>query len=150
MTRRSDRLDQNREPEEAVRSGRLRQDLYYRLEAGRVTHTATAGTGGGYPALLVEHFIAWFNEKTGRKPPVEGIEAEALEVMRHYQWPGNVRELSNAIEAALTFGRGSKIGLQDLRSRIRGMPGSPEATANLPSGTFADIEREVIRELEAN
>lgn len=134
----------NREPEEAVRSGQLRQDLYYRLEAGELRLPPLREREEDIP-LLVEHFIELFNEKTGRKPPVDGIEPEALEAMRRYQWPGNVRELSNAIEAALTFGRGSKIGLQDLRSRIRGMPGPPEVTANLPGGTFADVEREVIR-----
>ncbi len=134
----------NREPEEAVRRGQLREDLYYRLEAGELRIPPLRERLEDI-ALLVEHFIALFNQKIGRKPPVEGIEQDALEAMRRYQWPGNVRELSNAIEGALTFGRHSHIRFEDLRSRIRGTTESVNATANLPSGTFADVEREVIR-----
>src|SRR5260370_36458004 len=43
-----------------------------------------------------------------------GIEDEALKLMLEYSWPGNVRELSNAIETAMTFGRRTLIGSEDL------------------------------------
>ena len=134
----------NREPQEVVHSGQLREDLYYRLEAGELRVPPLRERTEDI-SLLVEHFIALFSEKVGRKPKVEGIEPAALDAMRHYQWPGNVRELSNAVEAALTFGRDNRITLNDLRSRIRGTTESVDVPPILPSGTFAEVEREVIR-----
>jgi transcriptional regulator with PAS, ATPase and Fis domain len=141
----------NRDPEEAVRSGSLRQDLYYRLQAG----VLSAPPLREHPedvALLVEHFIEFFNEKLQPRFAVRGIEEDALEAMTNYSWPGNVRELSNAIESAFTFGRSPMIRLQDLPAGIAGVRSSSsapqlerDARISAPSiGTFADAERDLI------
>jgi two-component system NtrC family response regulator len=103
----------NREPLQAVRSGQLRNDLYYRLQAGVISIPPLRERLEDIP-LLVEHFIDLFNARHTRPTPVTGIEEEALEAMRLYEWPGNVRELANAIESAFTFGRSSLIRPQDL------------------------------------
>ena len=103
----------NRNPEEAVRSGQLRQDLYYRLQASVLQLPPLRERVADIPALI-EHFIKLLNSRMGRPFPVEGIAPDALEAMLEYGWPGNVRELSNAIEMAMTFGRRSLIGIEDL------------------------------------
>jgi len=141
----------NRDPEEAVRAGSLRPDLYYRLQAGVLNVPPLRQHSDDIP-LLVEHFIWYFNEKLQPRIPVRGIEGDALAAMVEYPWPGNVRELSNAIEGAFTFGRSPMIRRQDLPAGIAGSrsdrpslrsdrrPPGPE----LSIGTFADAERELI------
>ena len=141
----------NRDPEEAVRTGHLRQDLYYRLQAGVLSVPPLREHPDDIP-LLVEHFIEYFNEKLQPQIPVRGIEEDALEAMTKYSWPGNVRELSNAVESAFTFGRSPMIRLQDLPAGIAGIQSakaSLESKSAMPEpersiGTFADAERELI------
>jgi transcriptional regulator with PAS, ATPase and Fis domain len=136
----------NRDPKEAVETGRLRPDLYYRLQAG-VIQIPPLRERLDDVALLVEHFIELFNARQMRAVPVTGIEDEAIEAMRRYSWPGNVRELANAIETAFTFSRSPVIRLQDLPASISGSHGAQRAPAASGSavGTFADAEQALIR-----
>jgi DNA-binding NtrC family response regulator len=141
----------NRDPEEAVRAGSLRQDLYYRLQAG-VLSVPPLRERADDISLLVEHFIEFFNEKIQPRIPVRGIEEDALAAMTEYSWPGNVRELSNTLEGAFTFGRSPLIRLQDLPAGVVGnrsdrmalrsdiLPPEPKQSI----GTFAEAERELI------
>jgi DNA-binding NtrC family response regulator len=139
----------NRDPEEAVRSGQLRQDLYYRLQAG-VLQVPPLRERLEDLELLVGHFLLFFNEKLKPRIPVHGVEPETMEAMQAYQWPGNVRELSNAIESAFTFGRSPTIRVESLPNAIRSRsvagvkPDPAPAAASIPIGTFADAERELI------
>jgi two-component system, NtrC family, response regulator AtoC len=147
----------NCNPVEALRSGQLRPDLYYRLQANILQVPPLRERLDDVP-LLIEHFINVFNERLKRPIPITGIAEDALAVMRNYEWPGNVRELSNAIEGAFTFGRSSTITLADLPSPLAGsyraaVPGADGSVASagmtqasllgLPS--FADVERDLIR-----
>ena len=133
----------NRNPDEAVRSGQLRQDLYYRLQAG-VLHVPPLRDREEDIPLLIEHFIALFNEKLKPRIIVSGVEESAMAAMRHYRWPGNVRELSNAIEGALTFGRSPLIALDALPPAIEGNNTGSGAAARSMGSTFADAERNII------
>jgi two-component system response regulator AtoC len=150
----------NRRPDEAVRMGLLRQDLYYRLQAGVIEVPALRERREDIP-LLVNHFIRLFNTKAVRSAPVTGINADAMARLLRYSWPGNVRELSNAIESAITFGRGERIGLDDLPSAIRqnepvivvreadsqpeeGASSLVRSQASSAPKTFAESERELI------
>jgi transcriptional regulator with PAS, ATPase and Fis domain len=136
----------NRDPHEAVKAGQLRQDLYYRLQAG-VIHIPPLRDRLEDVPLLVEHFMDLFNARLSRLSPVTGIEDEALQAMRRYTWPGNVRELANAIESAFTFSRSTVIRLQDLPQSITGgyaVPRSP-IDPSVPIGTFAETERAIIQ-----
>jgi transcriptional regulator with PAS, ATPase and Fis domain len=132
----------NRNPEEAVRSGDLRHDLYYRLQAG-VLHVPPLRERDEDIPLLVDHFIVLFNEKLKPRTIVRGVEERAMAAMRRYRWPGNVRELSNAIEAALTFGRSPLIALEALPPAIEGNYDDYSALGQ-SLGTLADAERDVI------
>jgi two-component system, NtrC family, response regulator AtoC len=146
----------NRDPEDAVRNHVLRQDLYYRLQVNVLRVPPLRERLDDVP-LLVEHFITLFNQQLGRDTITEGIEQRALAAMCEYQWPGNVRELANAVEGAMTFGRGALIELRDLPASISqretssamldsNVPGA--AQSNRPAvsvlGTFAEVERDLI------
>ncbi len=140
----------NRDPDEAVRAGRLRQDLYYRLQAGVLNVPPLRERADDIP-LLVRHFIDYFNHKL-----VDGrdIEDDAMAAMVGYAWPGNVRELSNCIEGAFTFGRSAIIRFKDLPLRITNARGggplqssggdTRERESWLQVGTYAETERELI------
>jgi transcriptional regulator with PAS, ATPase and Fis domain len=141
----------NRDPQEAVKTGRLRQDLYYRLQASVIQIPPLRERLEDVP-LLVEHFIELFNARQMRQVPVTGVEDDAIEAMRRYSWPGNVRELANAIEAAFTFSRSQVIRLQDLPVSISGSLTGERLNVERSNlvGTFADAERSLIgRALEA-
>jgi len=145
----------NQVPEEAVRIGKLRQDLYYRLQAGVLEVPPLRERADDIPHL-VQHFIGLFNERLRPRIAVQGIEEEAIAAMKEYNWPGNVRELSNSIEGAFTFGRSSVIRLPDLpiavaEDRTQAPAPSPipdEAQPNgasvLPLGSFAESERQLM------
>ena len=144
----------NRDPEAAVRSHILREDLYYRLQANVLYVPPLRERLEDVP-LLVDYFIALFNERLGRDLVTTGIEEQAVRAMGEYRWPGNVRELANAIESAMTFGSEALIRLEDLPSSISRVE-SLRRTSSRSSGsaarvgTFAQVERDLIsRALEA-
>ncbi len=134
----------NRELERAMRSGQLRTDLYYRLQAGVLRLPPLRQHIEDIPALA-EHFIALLNEKLKPREPITGVEEGALKALKAYQWPGNVREISNALESAFTFGRSHLITLADLPGAIstRRPRINPRSSMAL-IGTFAEAERDII------
>ena len=87
----------------AVREGRFREDLYYRVVVYPLRLPPLRERTDDIP-LLVHHFIRVFRAGTGR--PVEGITPEALVALEAYDWPGNVRELQNAVFRAVVSARG--------------------------------------------
>ncbi len=134
----------NRNPEEAVQRGFLRNDLYYRLQAA-VLRMPPLRERLEDVKPLAEHFIDFFNEKFPRKIPVVGLDDGALAAMRSYNWPGNVRELSNAIEGAFTFGSSGTIRREDLPPGMTGLAApksAPTSESNLAS--YSDAERDLI------
>jgi DNA-binding NtrC family response regulator len=97
----------NRDIEEAVATGRFREDLYWRLNVVQIPVPPLRARVADIP-LLVEHFLA------GRP-----ITPDALAVLAAYPWPGNVRELRNAIERAVTLATSDTVQIADLPPRIR-------------------------------
>ena len=87
----------------AVREGRFREDLYYRVVVYPLRLPPLRERKEDIP-LLVPPFIRVFRAGTGR--PVEGITPEALVALEAYDWPGNVRELQNAVFRAVVSARG--------------------------------------------
>ncbi|HKZ09044.1 MAG TPA: sigma-54 dependent transcriptional regulator [Methylomirabilota bacterium] len=136
----------NRDPETAVREGKLRQDLYFRINTVTVPMPPLRERGSDI-ALLAKAFLERFREKHMR--PVEGIDPEAYRRLLAYQWPGNVRELEHAVERAVLVARGKEIALSDLPEPLRAESGS--VTASQPSsGSLEEIERvSIVRALES-
>src|SRR5438309_3484432 len=93
----------NRDAEEAVASGALREDLYYRLRVVPIQVPALRERLDDIP-LLAEHFLAyyWRRHRDGAEP-VPHLSKAAVWALRAHSWPGNVRELQNVIEHAVVL-----------------------------------------------
>jgi DNA-binding NtrC family response regulator len=91
----------NRDPEEAVSSGALREDLYYRLRVVPIPVPPLRERVDDIP-LLAEHFLAyyWSRHRDGPQPK---LTKAAIWALRAHSWPGNVRELQNVIEHAVVL-----------------------------------------------
>ena len=105
----------NRDVEQALADGRLREDLYYRLNVFELAVPSLAERSDDIP-LLVHHRIRRVNEETGATVP--GVNPEALRCLAAYGWPGNVRELQNVVERAVTLARDRPIEVRDLPDRL--------------------------------
>ncbi|RME74006.1 MAG: sigma-54-dependent Fis family transcriptional regulator [Planctomycetota bacterium] len=91
---------------EAVRQGRFREDLYYRLQVVEIALPPLSERPEDIPEL-VRHFADKHGRRLGR--PAVSIEPEALGALAQRSWPGNVRELENAVERALILGDGARL-----------------------------------------
>jgi two-component system response regulator HydG len=100
-----------------VKSGRFREDLFYRLNVINLQLPPLRDRVEDV-ALLAHHFLRRYTERLGKK--VKGIAPEAMELLGGYRWPGNVRELENAIERAVVLCRGELVGAGDLPPAITG------------------------------
>ncbi len=134
----------NRPVEEDVRAGRLRQDLYYRLNVLRIDVPPLRDRRDDIAPLAL-HFMDRSAREQGRA--VRGISADAQRALEGYGYPGNVRELENILERAVALGAGPIIGLGDLPVEVAGAAALPtNAFATLPETGLA-LE-EVLGELE--
>lgn len=106
----------NTKIEDALSSGRLRYDLYYRLSFVLLRLPPLRDRLDDLP-LLVDHFIILFNRKFRKK--VRGITPEALDTLIYHQWPGNIRELENAIGRAFALSSSDIITLADLPQELK-------------------------------
>jgi DNA-binding NtrC family response regulator len=101
----------NIDPAIAIRDGRLREDLYYRLNVFSIALPPLRERRDDLP-LLIQAFIDEFNTRDHRS--VKAVAPEAMRVLEQYEWPGNVRELRNVIERATILARGELIELSHL------------------------------------
>ena len=101
----------NQQPMECVRTGKLREDLFYRLSVVQLSLPPLRERLNDL-FFLVSHFIGQYNEKMHRK--ILGIDEEVENLFRRYPWPGNVRELKNIIEGAFNVTDAAFIQLKDL------------------------------------
>jgi transcriptional regulator with PAS, ATPase and Fis domain len=135
----------NKNPEQAVADGHLRQDLYFRLNVFHI-HLPPLREHKEDLALLVERLLAEISEKHGRR--VTAVGADVMELFKSYPWPGNVRELRNVLErSAIACDRGT-IGRQHLPTDFGHAPATASsglAGMRFPIGTTVDAaERELI------
>jgi len=106
----------NRNLEEEIKNGRFREDLFYRLNVFPITIPPLRQRKEDIP-LLVNHFVAKFNKKTGRK--IETVSKETINALQEYHWPGNVRELESVVERAVITSQGSALQVLDRFDAIR-------------------------------
>ena len=95
----------------AVEDGAFREDLYYRLRRVVLEVPPLRARSGDLP-LLVEHFLAQFNERHGVS--VRGVTRRALRRLQQHPWRGNVRELETVLEQAMIFRGGDRLAPEDL------------------------------------
>ena len=109
----------NSDLEKAVKEGRFREDLYYRLNVVCLHLPALRERKEDIP-VLVNHFIGKYAAEL-KKPP-KRLSPEALDRLSSYHWPGNVRELENVIERAMVLSGSDQIGQRDLPVQIASAP----------------------------
>ncbi len=97
----------NRDPQQAIQDGKLREDLYYRLNVLPIVLPTLAERPEDIP-LLAEHFRKQIEEQ--EKAGVSAWDPRALELLRAWDWPGNVRELRNVVHRAYVMTEGDTIG----------------------------------------
>jgi two-component system response regulator AtoC len=127
----------NKDLEDAVRDGKFREDLYYRLAVVTLRIPPLRERREDI-ALLAEHFAA----KHGREGA--SISPRARDLLVDYGWPGNVRELENVIARALALNSSGAILPQDLPEKLRTMGAPGPVGGALAAGdrpTLAEIER---------
>jgi two-component system response regulator HydG len=134
----------NQDLRAAVKEGRFREDLYYRLNVIALRIPPLRERRDDI-ALLAEHFLRLYGERNGRH--LAGLSRAAAEALLRYDWPGNVRELENTIERAVVLTRSAAVELEDLPAEVRSGTGGVTDGKSL---TFAvgtpleEIERRVI------
>lgn len=105
----------NRDLERAVREGKFREDLYYRLKVIPIYLPALAERREDIPEL-VNHFIVQFNREFRKS--VQSVTPEAMRYLSLYGWPGNVRELRNVVERMMLLGGSEVLDIEDLPDEI--------------------------------
>jgi DNA-binding NtrC family response regulator len=134
----------NQDPEAAVRDGKLRADLYYRLNVFPITLPPLRDRPEDIP-LLAEAFLQ--QSAATNRNTVRVIAPAALELLQRYAWPGNVRELRNVLERAVLLARGEIIESSHLPEILRGpqRPSDSSSTLTLPLGiTVEEAEKTLI------
>ena len=140
----------NRDLEEMVREGGIREDLFFRLRVIEIRIPPLRKRRSDIP-LLVRHILAKAASELGREVP--GVSREVMAHLLTRDWPGNVREMENALTQAMVMSRGSTLSIHDLEGDRWGpvpdegfRPGpSPEmASKGPPTGkqdSLAAVER---------
>jgi transcriptional regulator with PAS, ATPase and Fis domain len=140
----------NRNPDLAVREGRLRQDLYFRINTVTLQIPPLRDRREDIP-VLVRAFLDRYRARHAR--PVDAIEPEAYRRLLAYAWPGNVRELQHALERAVLVSRSRTITVGDLPEALRQGDGEAKpgvAPADVPAGSLEEIERaSIVKALES-
>ena len=121
----------NRPLEEDQKSGRFREDLFYRLNVVTIDTPALADRREDIPALA-EHFLA--TRALGNAQL--RLEPEATSALMNHSWPGNVRELANVLERAQILAEGDLITLEDLPEAFQGAAPGPAETESAPASPY--------------
>jgi DNA-binding NtrC family response regulator len=134
----------NIDPIEAVQHGKLREDLYYRLNVFAFRLPTLRERKDDLP-LLVQAFIAEFNARNQKS--IAGVDQQVMRILEQHAWPGNVRELRNVIERATILAPGPMIEVRHLPPTFLGEPApAPQApqVALAPGTTVEEAERRLI------
>ena len=126
--------------EEATRSGRFREDLYYKISVVPIKIPPLRERQQDIRPL-VEHFLKDLSERMGGRG--KGISENALDFLQKYPWPGNISELRNAVERACAFAEGERIEPVDLPPKVSQQievpsPSGSGGTQQLPIGSSLD------------
>ena len=142
----------NRRFEQAIKEGRFREDLFYRLCVFPIVTPALRDRPEDIP-LLTKHFCAELEGQSGRG---KAVAPETIDALRKYSWPGNVRQLRSALQRAFVMADGEVTpeclpavvtagGAGSVRGAERGADGDSDEIVRVNVGTsIADAERRLI------
>ena len=124
----------NRNPEQAVKEGILREDLLYRLDGVRLSVPPLRERPTDIPTLA-QDILRRAAAEFGR--PVPGVEPAALAALQQYEWPGNVRQLQHVLQRAVIFARNGVIDALQLLPTLHSAPREAEAPLALGASAIA-------------
>ncbi|HYH06722.1 MAG TPA: sigma-54 dependent transcriptional regulator [Thermoanaerobaculia bacterium] len=135
----------NRDPQKAIVDGKMREDLYYRLNVFPIEVPPLRDRLEDIP--LFSHFFLQKLNETEEKH-VEKIDADFIEALQAYEWPGNVRELRNVINRAFIMARTDTLTVDCLPDKLAGNRRKRSKNAvSIPLGQpMEEVERIVIEE----
>ena len=133
--------------QQAVRDGRFREDLFYRLNVISLELPPLRSRKEDIP-LLATHFLKIYAEENGMTPRT--LAADALRLMMDYEWPGNVRELENAMERGVVLSTGKTIAADLLPAQLTGSTHSASILDQRPDASLFDLMEEIERRIIAD
>jgi DNA-binding NtrC family response regulator len=137
----------NEDVETAVKEGRFREDLYYRLDVFRI-HLPPLRERHSAISLLTDHFVARFAEMY--KKEIRTVPRETYRLVRQYPWPGNIRELKNVIQRAVLLAKGAELTPDLLPQRLHEASGATTNSSSAQSPihigmTLDQVEQEFVK-----
>ena len=142
--------------QQAVKEGRFREDLFYRLNVISLELPPLRSRKEDIP-LLAQHYLKFYADENGF--PTPDLASDALRVLMEYEWPGNVRELENVIERCVVLSTGPHIGNQAGTSQInadlfpaqlRGTTYSTTLLEQRPDASLFDVIEDIERRIIAD
>jgi DNA-binding NtrC family response regulator len=133
----------NMDPQAAVQHGKLREDLFYRLNVFAISLPTLADRRDDI-SLLIQAFLNEFNANNNKA--IAGVTHDAMRILEQYAWPGNVRELRNVIERATILADGQFIEPRHLPTGlvVSGEKVRPKLEL-APGTTVEEAERRLIQ-----
>jgi DNA-binding NtrC family response regulator len=133
--------------EQAVKEGRFREDLFYRLNVIALELPPLRNRKEDIP-LLANHYLRFYSEENGFAPPE--LSSEALRIMMDYDWPGNVRELENSMERGVVLSNGPILTPDLLPAQLRGNTYSTTLLEQRPDASLFDVMEDIERRIIAD
>jgi len=129
---------------QAVREGKFREDLYYRLNVITVDLPPLRSRREDIPLLAV-HFLKRYSEEN--ELPLRSLSPEALRALVDYDWPGNVRELENVMERGVVLSSTPMVGVELLPGHLTGRSYSSSLLEHNPDASLFDILEDIERRI---
>jgi DNA-binding NtrC family response regulator len=133
--------------EQAVKEGRFREDLFYRLNVISLELPPLRNRKEDIP-LLANHYLKYYAEENGFPPPE--LAPEAMRLLMDYEWPGNVRELENAMERGVVLSNGPTLTADLLPAQLRGNTYSTALLEQRPDASLFDVMEDIERRIIAD
>jgi DNA-binding NtrC family response regulator len=130
--------------QEAVREGRFREDLFYRLNVISLELPPLRSRREDIP-LLAAHFLKFYAAENGTED--RSLSPEAMRIIMDYEWPGNVRELENAMERGVVLSTSRTISPDLLPTQLTGSTYSASLLDHEPNASLFDLMEEIERRI---
>ena len=131
----------NEDLEEMVRTGRFREDLYYRINVVPILLPPLRERAGDIP-LLVDHFLRKYC--AANKTPIKRLDPEVIQILEEDSWPGNVRELENLVQRLVLMVDGPLIKVQHLPQRLLYNSAASQESLLIPEAGV-DFDQEIAK-----